>query len=58
VRAIQDCIVLHGHVGYSDELPLQSMLRDASAVLIGDGTAQIQKLIIAREVFGRDAIGW
>ncbi|WP_067828577.1 acyl-CoA dehydrogenase family protein [Nocardia inohanensis] len=57
VRAIQDCIVLHGHVGFSDEMPLQAMLRDASAVLIGDGTAQIQKLIVAREVFGREAIG-
>ncbi|MDA4109369.1 acyl-CoA dehydrogenase family protein [Mycolicibacterium holsaticum] len=57
VRAIQDCIVLHGHVGFSDEMPLQAMLRDASSVLIGDGTAQIQKIIVAREVFGRDATG-
>lgn len=56
-NAIKDCIVLHGHVAYSDELPLQSMLRDVSAYFIGDGTPQIQKLVIARDVLGRDAVG-
>ena len=56
LRAIEDCIVLHGHVGWSDEMPLQSMRRDVSALLIGDGTPQIQKLIIARETFGRAAV--
>jgi cyclohexanecarboxyl-CoA dehydrogenase len=54
VRAIEDCIVLHGHVGWSDEMPLQSMRRDVSSLLIGDGTPQIQKLIIARGIFGRE----
>jgi cyclohexanecarboxyl-CoA dehydrogenase len=56
IRAIEECVVLHGHVGWSDEMPLQSMRRDVSALLIGDGTPQIQKLIIARETFGRDAL--
>jgi cyclohexanecarboxyl-CoA dehydrogenase len=56
VRAIEDCVVLHGHVGWSDEMPLQAMRRDVSSLLIGDGTPQIQKLIIARETFGRRAI--
>jgi cyclohexanecarboxyl-CoA dehydrogenase len=54
VQAIEDCIVLHGHVGWSDEMPLQAMRRDVSALLIGDGTPQIQKLIIARATFGRE----
>lgn len=57
VRAIEDCVVLHGHVGWSDEMPLQAMRRDVSALLIGDGTPQIQKLIIARETFGRESLG-
>ena len=55
VRAIEDCVVLHGHVAWSDEMPLQAMRRDVSGLLIGDGTPQIQKLIIARETFGREA---
>jgi cyclohexanecarboxyl-CoA dehydrogenase len=57
LQAIEECVVLHGHVGWSDEMPLQSMRRDVSSLLIGDGTPQIQKLIIAREAFGRDALG-
>jgi cyclohexanecarboxyl-CoA dehydrogenase len=58
VRAIEDCIVLHGHVGWSDEMPLQAMRRDVSSLLIGDGTPQIQKLIITRETFGRESLGY
>ncbi|MHB8690353.1 MAG: acyl-CoA dehydrogenase family protein [Solirubrobacteraceae bacterium] len=55
LAAIEECVVLHGHVGWSDEMPLQSMRRDVSSLLIGDGTPQIQKLIIARHAFGREA---
>jgi cyclohexanecarboxyl-CoA dehydrogenase len=54
--AIQDCIVLHGHVGWSDELPLQQLLRDVSGMQIGDGTPQIQKLVIARQLYGRELL--
>ena len=55
--AIQEAVVLHGQVGWSDEMPLQSLLRDISGYQIGDGTPQIQKIIIARDVLGRDAVG-
>jgi cyclohexanecarboxyl-CoA dehydrogenase len=48
--------LIHGHVGWSEEMPLQALLRDISGYQIGDGTAQIQKLIIARDVLGRDAV--
>jgi carbon monoxide dehydrogenase subunit G len=55
VQAINDCIVLHGHVGWSMEMPLQQTLLDVSGLQIGDGTPQIQKLVIARELKGRAA---
>lgn len=55
-QTVQDCVVLHGHVGWSEDLPLQSILRDVSNFQIGDGTAQIQKLIIARSIFGRQVM--
>lgn len=55
-QAIQDCIVLHGHMGWSEELPLQALLRDVSGFQIGDGTPQIQKLIIARSAIGREVM--
>lgn len=56
-QAIQDCIVLHGQMGYSDEMPLSQMLLDVMGLQIGDGTPQIQKLIIARDLLGRDHTG-
>jgi cyclohexanecarboxyl-CoA dehydrogenase len=55
-RAIHDCLLLHGNFGYSSELPFEQRKRDVLAVEIADGTAQIQKIIIARELFGRDFV--
>ena len=57
VRVINDCIVLHGHVGWSTEMPLQQLLLDVSGLQIGDGTPQIQKLVIARQIIGRQYTG-
>ena len=49
-NAIQESVVLHGQVGWSNEMPLQAMLRDVSGYQIGDGTPQIQKMIIGRRL--------
>ena len=57
VRAINDCIVIHGHMGWSEEMPLMQMLADVSGMQIGDGTPQIQKLVIARDLIGREWVG-
>ncbi|MCH9007472.1 alanine racemase, partial [candidate division KSB1 bacterium] len=46
--AITECLLLHGHAGYSDDYPHQQRMRDVLGLQIGDGTAQIMKLIIAR----------
>lgn len=54
--AIQECLVLHGHYGYTQEFPIEQRLRDVIGFKIGDGTAQIQKIVIARELFGREFI--
>lgn len=56
VRAIHDCAILHGHYGWSEELPFQQLLRDVSSIEIADGTPQIQKLVIARRLLGREAV--
>jgi cyclohexanecarboxyl-CoA dehydrogenase len=52
-EAIQDCLLLHGQLGYRTDLPLQQRLRDTMGLQIGDGTAQIMKMIIARQRVGR-----
>jgi len=53
---IQTCLLLNGHSGYSADLPFEQRLRDVLGLQIGDGTAQIMKLIIARQKAGRAAI--
>lgn len=54
--AIHNALLVHGHYGYSRELPHQQRLRDVLGLQIGDGTQQIQKMIIAREKIGRIAV--
>jgi cyclohexanecarboxyl-CoA dehydrogenase len=54
VKVIHRSLLVHGHYGYSDELPLQQRLRDAIGLEIGDGTAEIMKIILTRELLGRE----
>ena len=54
--AVHDAILIHGHIGYSEEYPLEQRLRDIMGFEFADGTAQIMKIIIAREMMGRDAV--
>jgi cyclohexanecarboxyl-CoA dehydrogenase len=54
--AIHQCILTAGHYGWSMDLPHQQRLRDVMGLEIGDGTAQIMKLIVARERLGRIAV--
>ncbi|MGD1118798.1 MAG: acyl-CoA dehydrogenase family protein [Dehalococcoidales bacterium] len=53
---IHECLLVHGHYGYSKDLPIEQMLRDSILTEIGDGTAEIMKLIICRDLFGREYI--
>jgi len=55
-RIIEDALLIHGHAGYTDDYPLQQMLRDVVAFEIIGGTEEAMKLIIARRVIGRGAI--
>jgi cyclohexanecarboxyl-CoA dehydrogenase len=56
VDAIHQCLLTHGHLGYSRDLPHQQRLRDVMGLEIGDGTAQVSKMIIARERVGRVSV--
>jgi cyclohexanecarboxyl-CoA dehydrogenase len=52
VDAIHQALLFHGHMGYSDEVPQGRRLRDVIGLEIGDGTAEIAKSVVAREMFG------
>jgi cyclohexanecarboxyl-CoA dehydrogenase len=56
VDAVHQALLIHGHVGYSEEYPLEQQLRDAIGLEYTDGTAQIMKIVIARELMGKVAI--
>ncbi|WP_246490525.1 acyl-CoA dehydrogenase family protein [Brevibacterium oceani] len=53
-HAIHQCLLLHGQNGYKQDRDVEKRLRDVLGMQIGDGTAQIMKLIIARESAGRE----
>ncbi len=52
LAAIHDCLILHGQYGYTRDLPLQQRLRDVMGLEIGDGTANIQQMIIGQSLTG------
>lgn len=56
VEAIHQCLLLHGHYGYTEEMPFEQRLRDVMGFEIGDGTAEVTRIIIARELMGRESL--
>ncbi|SCW53283.1 acyl-CoA dehydrogenase [Paenibacillus tianmuensis] len=52
-QVTKDAIQLFGGYGYSRDLPLERFFRDAKLTEIGDGTSEIQRLIIADELVKR-----
>lgn len=52
-EVIHQCLLTLGHLGYSTESPVGQRLRDVIGLEIGDGTAQVSKLVISRSLLGR-----
>ncbi len=46
-------VQIHGGYGYISDYPVERMLRDAKLTEIGEGTSEVQRLVIAREVLRR-----
>jgi alkylation response protein AidB-like acyl-CoA dehydrogenase len=55
MRACTQSIQIHGGYGYLRDFPVERYFRDVKLTEIGEGTSEIQRLIIARELLGR---GW
>jgi acyl-CoA dehydrogenase len=53
VRVTDDALQLHGGYGYMDEYDVERFYRDAKIVEIYEGTKEIEKVTIAREILGR-----
>jgi butyryl-CoA dehydrogenase len=53
MRATTKAVQLHGGYGYTTEYPVERMMRDAKICEIGEGTSEIQRIVIARELLGK-----
>jgi alkylation response protein AidB-like acyl-CoA dehydrogenase len=48
MRACDQAVQIHGGYGYTAEYPVERYLRDAKLCTIGEGTSEIQRMVIAR----------
>ena len=53
-RAASEAVSLHGNRGYSNEYPVERYYRDIKGMQIYEGASNIQRIIIARELLGRE----
>jgi butyryl-CoA dehydrogenase len=54
LKAASEAVLLHGNRGYSNEYPVERYYRDIKGLQIYEGTSHIQRIIIARELVGRE----
>ncbi len=52
VKVATDAVQIFGGYGYTKDFPVEKYYRDAKLCTIGEGTSEIQKIVIAREVLG------
>ena len=53
VRAADDCVQIHGGYGFVKDYPAEKFFRDVKLTTIGEGTSEIQRLVIARQLLGQ-----
>jgi butyryl-CoA dehydrogenase len=52
MRATTKAVQVHGGYGYTKEYPVERMMRDAKICEIGEGTSEVQRIVIARHLLG------
>jgi alkylation response protein AidB-like acyl-CoA dehydrogenase len=53
VKAADDCVQIHGGYGFVKDYPAEKFFRDVKLTTIGEGTSEIQRLVIARQLLSR-----
>jgi alkylation response protein AidB-like acyl-CoA dehydrogenase len=54
-RVCHKAIQIHGGYGYSKEFPVERYMRDAKLTEIGEGTSEVQRMIISRDLLEKTA---
>jgi hypothetical protein len=52
MKVTLDAVQVFGGYGFNTEYPVEKLMRDAKLIQIYEGTSQIQRLVIAREIYG------
>ena len=52
VRAANEAVQIHGGYGFIKDFPVEKLYRDVKLMTIGEGTSEVQKMIIARNLLG------
>jgi alkylation response protein AidB-like acyl-CoA dehydrogenase len=55
-ECVEDCFRIHGGYGYSKEYEVERLYRDAPLLLIGEGTSEIQRMVIGKKLLQRHKI--
>jgi len=55
VNVCEEAIQIHGGYGYTKDYPPEKYWRDSKLCTIGEGTSEIQRIIIAREILKQAA---
>ena len=50
VRATNEAVQIHGGYGFTKEFPVEKLYRDVKLMTIGEGTSEVQKMVIARNI--------
>ena len=53
MRASTECVQIHGGYGYIKDFPVEKFYRDSKLCTIGEGTSEIQKLVISRKILSK-----
>jgi alkylation response protein AidB-like acyl-CoA dehydrogenase len=53
MEVVEDCFRIHGGYGYSKEYETEPLYRDGPLLLIGEGTSEIQRMVIGKKLLRR-----
>jgi hypothetical protein len=53
VRVTNEAVQIHGGYGFIKDYPVEKFYRDVKLCTIGEGTSEIQRLLIARQLLGK-----
>jgi len=56
VEVAMEAMRIHGGYGYSKEYPIERLYRDAPLMCIGEGTNEMQRIIIAKQLMARNPV--